>query len=152
MAAFAISVQEASGIKGKVLGTTGWRKVTQDEVNDFARATGDHQWIHIDPERAARESPFKKTIAHGYLSLSLVPVLLGELLDVQGAKMGINYGANKIRFPAPVPVGSNVRLAAEIADVEAVDGGVQLTVKATVEIEGGKKPALAAELLYRYYV
>lgn len=152
MAAFAISVQAASGIKGKVLGTTGWRTVTQEEVNDFARATGDHQWIHIDPERAARESPFKKTIAHGYLSLSLVPVLFGELLDVQGAKMGINYGANKIRFPAPVPVGSNVRLAAEIADVEAVDGGVQLTVKATVEIEGGKKPALAAELLYRYYV
>ena len=154
MASLNMSVTEAkTALKGKKLGSTEWKAVTQEQVNDFAKATGDHQWIHTDPVRAAKESPFKGPIAHGYLSLSLVPTLLvGDLVHLSGAKLVINYGANKIRFPTPVPVGGKVRLTAEATDVEEVEGGIQVTYKATLELEGAPKPALAAELLYRYYV
>jgi acyl dehydratase len=144
-------LDKAADLKGKPLGTSGWRKITQEQVNAFAEATGDHQWIHVDPVRAAKESPFKGPIAHGYLTLSVIPALLPDVLEVKGVKMGVNYGANKIRFPSPVPVGSEVRLVAEMADVEKIEGGVQLTLKATIEVKGGQKPALAAEVLYRYY-
>jgi acyl dehydratase len=138
-------------MKGRKLGTSDWRTVSYEQIQAFAKATGDHQWIHTDRERCAKESPFKVPIAHGYLTLSIVPVMFGELLDVRGVKMGINYGLNKLRYPAPVPEGSRVRLAGECADVEEIPGGVQVTVKGTVEVEGSDKPALVAELLYRFY-
>ena len=136
---------------GTDLGRTGWREVTQDRVNEFARATDDHQWIHVDPGRAAA-GPFGGPIAHGYLTLSLVIPLLGELLQVSGVSMAVNYGLNRVRFPAPVPVGSEVRLAAQVAAAEpAGPGAVQLTLDLTVEVNGGAKPACVAQALYRYF-
>jgi acyl dehydratase len=119
-------------------------------VNIFAEATGDHQWIHIDVERA-KAGPFGGPIAHGYLTLSLAPVLLAGVLRVDGVAMGVNYGANKVRFPSPVPVGSNVRLGAKLLGVEDVTGGKQVTIEATFEVEGAAKPSCVAELLFRYY-
>ena len=135
---------------GEHLGYSGYHSVTQDQVNLFADATGDHQWIHIDVERA-KAGPFGGPIAHGYLTLSLAPVLLGQVLQVDGVAMGVNYGANKVRFPAPVPVGAKVRLGAVIKEVEDVTGGLQVTVEATFEVEGASKPSCVAELLFRYY-
>lgn len=119
-------------------------------MNLFADATGDHQWIHIDVERA-KSGPFGGPIAHGYLTLSLTPILLAQVLQVDGVAMGVNYGANKVRFPSPVPVGSKLRLGATLSGVEAVAGGVQVTVEATYEVEGATKPSCVAELLFRYY-
>ncbi len=145
------SLEEVKELKGKQLGPTEWKVITQEQVNDFARATGDFQWIHTDPERAAKESPFKKTIAHGYMSLALLGGMYFEMIEVKGVKMAVNYGANKVRFPAPLPVGSSVRMAAEVAEVEPVEGGVQLTVKATLEVQGAPRPAMVAEVLFRYY-
>ncbi len=135
---------------GDHLGYSEYHRVTQEQVNLFADATGDHQWIHIDVERA-KAGPFGGPIAHGYLTLSLAPVLLAQVLQVDGVAMGVNYGANKVRFPAPVPVGSNVRIAAVLKGVEDVTGGVQVTVEATFEVEGAAKPSCVAELLFRYY-
>jgi acyl dehydratase len=135
---------------GEHLGYSDWRQVTQEQVNLFADATGDHQWIHVDVERA-KAGPFGGPIAHGYLTLSLAPVLLEEILHVSGVTMGINYGLNKLRFPSPVPVGSKVRAGATLAGVEDVSGGVQVTLTVTFEIEGGTKPACVAEILFRYY-
>jgi acyl dehydratase len=132
------------------LGYSEWHNVTQDQVNRFADATGDHQWIHIDVERA-KAGPFGGPIAHGYLTLSLAPVLLAQVLQVDGVAMGVNYGANKVRFPAPVPVGSQLRLGATIKQVEDVAGGIQVTVEAVFEVEGATKPSCVAELLFRYY-
>jgi acyl dehydratase len=132
------------------LGYSAWHNVSQDQVNRFADATGDHQWIHIDVERA-KAGPFGGPIAHGYLTLSLAPILLAEVLQVEGVAMGVNYGANKVRFPSPVPVGSNLRLGATIKQVEDVAGGVQVTVEAVFEVEGATKPSCVAELLFRYY-
>ena len=141
-----------TALAGADLGRTGWTEVTQERVNMFADATGDHQWIHVDTARAAA-GPFGSTIAHGYLTLSMVIPLFGELLKVTGTSMGINYGLNKVRFPAPVPVGAKIRLAAVIAAAELVGDGsaVQLTADLTVEVDGGAKPACVAQGIYRYY-
>jgi len=127
-----------------------WLEVAQDRVDRFADATGDRQWIHVDPVRAARDAPFGGTIAHGYLSLSLVPTLLFSVLAVTDTDAVLNYGIEKLRFPAPVPVGRRVRLVAEILAVEPVGGGVQVGFRATVEVEGGVKPAMVAHILFRY--
>jgi acyl dehydratase len=133
------------------LGYSRYLEITQDRIDLFADATGDHQWIHVDPERAA-EGPFGTTIAHGYLTLALGPELLHEVITWQNTRMGVNYGLNKVRFPAPVPVGSRVRVGAVLRGAETVgDGGVQVTLELTFEIEGGAKPACVAELLLRYF-
>jgi len=136
---------------GADLGHSGWLEITQDRVNLFADATGDHQWIHVNPQRA-RGGPFGATIAHGYLTLSLVIPLFSELLVIEGIGMGVNYGLNRVRFPAPVPVGSKIRLAAKLAEIEDVSGGaVQVVVDLTVEIDGKTKPACVAQGVYRYF-
>lgn len=125
-------------------------EITQERVNQFADATGDHQWIHIDPERAATESPYGATIAHGYLTLSLTNMFLPGLITVEQISMGINYGVNKVRFPAPVPVGSRIRVGAELSSVDEITGGVQAVITITVEVEGSPKPACVVESLTRY--
>ena len=135
---------------GEHLGYSPWMEITQETVNKFADATGDHQWIHVDPERA-RTGPFGGPIAHGYLTLSLGPALLPQTIDVKGFAMGVNYGANKVRFPAPVPVGSKLRLGAQLIDVEDVAGGVQCTIELTFEVDGNDKPSCVAQVLFRYY-
>jgi len=135
---------------GEHLGHSGWHTVSQERVDAFADATGDHQWIHVDAERA-KSGPFGTTIGHGYLTLSLVPTFIFQLLKVEGAKLVVNYGLGKVRFPAPVPSGSRVRMGGEIAAVEEVSGGLQLTLNCTFEIEGQPKPACVAEILFRYY-
>ncbi|MGH9029455.1 MAG: MaoC family dehydratase [Acidimicrobiales bacterium] len=135
---------------GKHLGYSRWHRIDQDQVNLFADATGDHQWIHVDPERA-KAGPFGGAIAHGYLTLSLAPVLLGEVLVVEGMTFGVNYGCNKVRFPAPVKVGSKVRLGAEVASVEDIEGGAQVLLDVTIESEDQKKPSCVAQVVYRYY-
>ncbi|KOV83864.1 MaoC family dehydratase [Nocardia sp. NRRL S-836] len=143
--------EELKALAGTDLGHTDWLQVTQERVDTFADATDDHQWIHVDPERAAT-GPFGTTIAHGYLTLALLIPLMGELLDVSGVRMSLNYGLEKVRFPAPVPVGAKIRLAGRVASVEDVAGnGVQLTVDFTVEIEGSEKPACVARAVYRHY-
>jgi acyl dehydratase len=136
---------------GEHLGWSDWREITQERVDQFADATDDHQWIHVDRERAATESPFGGTIAHGYLTLALVAPTLGELIHVDGVSMGINYGLDRVRFPAPVPVGSRVRAGAELVEVTEVPGGVQSKLNVTFEIENGEKPACVAEVLVRHY-
>jgi acyl dehydratase len=144
-------LEQVRELAGADLGTSGWLEITQERVNRFADATDDHQWIHVDVERAAA-GPFGGTIAHGYLTLALVIPLWSELLRVDGVGMSINYGLNRVRFPAPVPVGAKIRLRAQVISVEdASGGGVQLTAGFTVEIEHGEKPAAVAEVLYRYY-
>jgi acyl dehydratase len=144
-------LDELKAQAGADLGRTGWLEVTQERVNTFADATGDHQWIHVDQERAAA-GPFGGTIAHGYLTLSMVIPLFGELLEVRGISMGINYGLNKVRFPTPVPVGSRIRLAAALGAVEdAGVNAVQVVADFTIEVEGEAKPACVAQAIYRYY-
>jgi acyl dehydratase len=146
-------VTDMAGLKehvGEHLGYTEWREIDQDRVNLFADATDDHQWIHVDPERSA-DGPFGGTIAHGYLTLSLAAPLMSELIEVQGVKMGINYGLDRVRFPAPVPVGSRIRAGGELAEVTEVPGGLQGKLVVTFEIEGSEKPACVAEVLVRYY-
>ncbi|MFS7873481.1 MaoC family dehydratase [Streptomyces asiaticus] len=133
------------------LGTSEWIEVTQDRIDTFADATGDHQWIHTDPERAA-QGPFGAPIAHGYLTLSLFIPLFTQLLDVRGVTTKVNYGLDKVRFPAPVKVGSRIRLVARLTSVEDVPGGVQITVDGTIEVEGGAKPAAVVRSLSRFYV
>ena len=144
-------IDELKKLAGSDLGTSEWIEVTQERINTFADATGDHQWIHVDRERA-KAGPFRTTIAHGYLTLSLIPMFIHEVLVVDGVKMGINYGVNKVRFPAPVPVDSNVRLRAKLQSVEPVDnGGYQVITQCTIEREGGEKPVCVAETVARYY-
>ena len=143
-------LDELKKLAGSDLGTSEWIEVTQERVNTFADATGDHQWIHVDPERAAA-GPFGAPIAHGYLTLSLFIPLFTELLDVEGVSTKVNYGLNKVRFPAPVKVGSRIRLAARLASVEDVPGGVQIAVDGTIEIDGGPKPAAVVQSLSRFY-
>jgi acyl dehydratase len=135
---------------GEHLGSTAWRTVTQDQVNAFADLTEDHNAIHVDPGHAAG-TPFGGTIVHGYFTVSLLAPLLEELLHVEGAALSVNYGIDKLRFPAPVPVGANFRASAELAEVTEVKGGVQIRVVATVEVESSPKPALVAECLFRHY-
>jgi acyl dehydratase len=134
---------------GDVYGPSTWIDIPQEKIDGFAEATGDHQWIHTDPEKA-KSGPFGTTIAHGYLTLSLLPVASFEVVPQQGG-MGINYGLNKVRFPAPVPVGSRVRATFEVVELDEQDWGGQATMKATVELEGGDKPVCVAETIFRYY-
>lgn len=141
---------ELAAAVGKHLGYSDWLEITQDRVNRFADATGDHQWIHVDPERA-KSGPFKGTIAHGYLTMSLVNLFLPQIMEVRGISMGVNYGADKLRFPAPVKVGARVRGGGELLKVEEVKGGaVQATVRVTVEVEGGDRPGCVVETISRY--
>src|SRR5512138_754327 len=147
----AVEMKDLPGLVGKELGTSEWLEITQERVNTFADATDDHQWIHVDVERA-KAGPFGGPIAHGYLTLSLVIPLFGELLKVDGVKMGVNYGLEKVRFPHPVPVGSKIRLNAKVVSVEDVPGGTQSTFDFTVEIDGVAKPACVARTVYRQYV
>jgi acyl dehydratase len=137
---------------GTELGRSRWFDVGQDRIATFADATDDHQWIHVDPDRAARESPFGTTVAHGFLTLSLLPSMLADVLVMLDAKLVVNYGLNKVRFPAPVPAGSRVRGAIVLAKVEDEGNSTQLTLAVTVELEGGTKPVCVAEFLVRRYV
>ncbi|MCF6476040.1 MaoC family dehydratase [Nonomuraea sp. MG754425] len=151
MTVTARGLAEIKALAGSDLGRTGWLEITQDRVRAFAAATDDHQWIHVDPDRAAR-GPFGGTIAHGHLTLSLVIPLFGELLDLQGVGMSVNYGLDRVRFPSPVRVGARIRLAGRVAEVEDVPGdGVQMHVDLTVEIDGQAKPACVARAIYRHY-
>ncbi len=143
-------VEELRAARGEQLGVSDWVMIDQDRIAKFAEATGDHQWIHTDPERAA-DGPFGTTIAHGFLTLALITMLGWRVSKVEGVRMTINYGLNKVRFTAPVPVGSRVRGSFELADVADVNGGVQVTQRVTIEIEGSEKPACVAESLLRHY-
>lgn len=143
-------VAELAAAVGETLGPGPWHKVEQRQVDLFAEATGDHQWIHTDPERAAA-GPFGGTIAHGYLTLSLLPALAKELYRVEGLRMAINYGLNKVRFPAPLRVGSSVRLTAQIMSVEPAADSVQMVARMTVETDGAIKPCCVAETVTRFY-
>jgi len=145
------TMAEVPGLQGSELGSSDWYEVTQEHVNLFADATGDHQWIHVDVERATAESPFGGPVAHGYLTLSLLSTLSAQVLVVTDIAMGVNYGLNKVRFPSPVPVGSKVRLTATLTDVQEIAGGLQVTLGAVIEREGGDKPVCVAEPVYRYY-
>jgi acyl dehydratase len=144
------SIEDLTALVGTHLGYSDYLTVTQEQVNLFADATGDHQWIHVDPERAAA-GPFGHTIAHGYLTLSLVPVLLAGVLRVDGVAMGVNYGTNKVRFTAPVPVGSDVRAGATLASIDEVAGGVQVVLDVIVEVRDAPKPSCVAQVVFRYY-
>jgi acyl dehydratase len=135
---------------GQQIGYTEWQPITQDRVNLFADATDDHQWIHVDPERA-KEGPFGGAIGHGYLTLSLAPVLLNKVLTINNMKLGINYGANKVRFPSPVPVGSDLRMGVTVAGAENVADGVQVVFDLVMEVRDAPKPACVAQVVYRYY-
>jgi acyl dehydratase len=145
------SVADLKGLVGNHLGYSDYLTISQEQVNKFADATGDHQWIHIDVERA-KAGPFGGPIAHGYLTLSLGPVFLPQIFGVEGIAMGVNYGTNKVRFPAPVPVGSKLRAGVKLLAVEDVTGGVQVTLETTFEVEGAKKPSCVAEVVFRYYL
>jgi acyl dehydratase len=144
------TLAELPALTGTELGTSDWLEITQDRINLFADATGDHQWIHVGVERANRESPFGGPIAHGYLTLSVLIPLWKEVLTVTDSTMAVNYGLNKVRFPAPVQVGSKLRLTASLADVTEIAGGYQLTVAAVIEREGGDKPVCIAEPVFRF--
>lgn len=144
------SVTELAAAAGETLGHSEWVTISQEDVNLFADATGDHQWIHVDPERAAA-GPFGKTIAHGFMTLALLPRLQHQIYTVNGIKLAINYGLNKVRFPAPVPVGSRVRAQSSLVSVDDVgNGAVQATISTTVEIDGSAKPACVAESVVRF--
>ncbi|HXQ19356.1 MAG TPA: MaoC family dehydratase [Acidimicrobiales bacterium] len=143
-------IDDLQSLVGQHLGYSDWRQITQEQVNQFADATGDHQWIHVDPERA-KSGPFGGPIAHGYLTLSLVPALMGQVFAVEGVSMGVNYGANKVRFPSPVPVGAELRMGATLAGVEDVSGGVQVTLDVVLEVKDAAKPSCAAQVVYRFY-
>jgi acyl dehydratase len=135
---------------GRHLGYSDWLEITQERINQFADATGDHQWIHVDPERA-KNGPFGACIAHGYLTLSLVNMFLPQIVQVHGVKMGVNYGTDKVRFPAPVPVGSRIRGSGELVTVEEVKGGaVQATIRVTVEVEGKDRPGCVVDTISRF--
>lgn len=146
------SADDITGAVGETIGTSEWLEITQERVNTFADATGDHQWIHVDVERATKESPFGGPIAHGYLTLSLLPMLSWQTYTVENSRMGVNYGSNKVRYVHPVPVGSRIRLVAVLGSADTLaDGAVQMTVDSTVEIEGVDKPALVAQVISRVY-
>jgi acyl dehydratase len=145
------SLAELKTLVGQEVAVSDWVEITQEQVNQFAEATGDHQWIHLDVERCKRESPFGGPIAHGFLTLSLLPMLMQNSLRMTDVRMGVNYGLNKVRFPAPVPVGSRVRSRATLLSVEDIEGGAQVTWKVTIEREGGDKPVCVAESISRRY-
>lgn len=145
-----ITLQDLETAAGRDLGTSDWWTVEQKHVDLFADATGDHQWIHVDPEMAKR-GPFGTTVAHGYLTLSLLPALMAQVLSVEGARMGLNYGIDRIRFTNPVPTGSRVRLKAQLVEARRKGDGILYKVGVEVEIEGDEKPALVGEVLYLVY-
>jgi acyl dehydratase len=146
------SIAELTALTGKHLGYCEWREITQEHINEFADATDDHQWIHVDPERAAA-GPFGTTIAHGFLTLSLLVPMWSEILHFEGVRHGINYGLNKVRFPSPVPVGSRIRTGATLVSAETVaDGSLQIVVDFVIEREGFEKPCCIAQGLYRFHV
>ncbi|QMU68983.1 MaoC family dehydratase [Streptacidiphilus sp. P02-A3a] len=144
------SLAEFTAAVGTELGTSGWHTVDQHRIDLFAEATGDHQWIHVDPERA-KEGPFGTTIAHGYLTLSMIPALSKECFGVEGIRMAVNYGSAKVRFPSPVPVGSTIRATAELVSADEVAGGVQAVVRFTISGRDGGKPHCVAETITRFY-
>ena len=144
-------IGELKELVGEHLGYSDWLEITQERVNLFADATGDHQWIHVDPERA-KDGPFGGPIAHGYLTLSIGPMLAPQVCAVTGVKMAVNYGCGKVRFPSPVPVGSKLRLGAKLLGVDDVAGGAQVTMEFAFEVEGAPKPSCVAEVIFRYYV
>ena len=149
------TVDGVEGVLAKVgqhLGHSDWVEITQEQVNQFAEATHDHQWIHVDVERAKRESPFGGPVAHGYLTLSLVSALSGQIIEATGFRMGVNYGADKIRFMSPVPVGARVRASATLDEAKQFEGGVQMNLGITMEIENQSKPAMVASILFRRYL
>jgi acyl dehydratase len=145
-----VSYDDLPSKVGESLGTSDYIEITQQRINDFADCTGDHQWIHVDVERA-KAGPFGGPIAHGFLTLSLAPTLVGGLLQVSGTSMGVNYGLNKVRFVSPVPTGSKLRASGILKEVSEVSGGYQCVLEATFETEGAAKPACVAELVFRYY-
>lgn len=148
------SVEGIEGLQSIVdehLGYSEWITISQEMVNTFAEATGDHQWIHVDPERAKAESPFGGPIAHGYLTLSLGPRLLPEVLIATGFVMGVNYGTEKVRFPSPVPVGARLHMGATVREVREIEGGAQCTIELSFEVEDAPKPACVANVVFRYY-
>jgi acyl dehydratase len=145
------SIEDYATHVGEHLGWSDWMTVTQEQVNQFADATGDHQWIHVDPERA-KAGPFGGPIAHGYLTLALIPVLMAGMIQVEGVRMGVNYGANKVRFPSPLHVGAEVRLGATLAEVTAIEGGAQSVVDVTIEERDATKPSCVAQVVFRYYL
>jgi acyl dehydratase len=142
--------EELNGLVGEHLGYSPYVEITQEQVNQFAEATGDHQWIHVDVEKA-KAGPFGGPIAHGYLTLSLGPYLYPMIVDIKGFSMGVNYGAEKIRFPSPVPVGARVRLGVTLLEVTEIAGGVQLLMEFTFECEGASKPSCVAQIIFRQY-
>ena len=144
------SLDALADLVGTELGVSEWHTITQEQVHKFADATGDHQWIHVDVERA-KAGPFGGPIAHGYLTLSLGPMLLDEVVHLDGVRMGVNYGLNKLRFTSPVPVGSRVRLRVGLTGLEQIDGGAQYAMALTFEVEGKEKPACVAEAIFRAY-
>jgi acyl dehydratase len=144
------TLDDLTPLVGTELGVSDWLEITQERIDTFADATDDHQWIHVDPARA-KDGPFGTTIAHGYLTLSLIIPLWTQLLDVRDVRNKLNYGLNKVRFPSPVPVGSKVRVRGSLASVEEVSGGVQLTLDAVVECDGSEKPACVAQPVFRFY-
>ena len=143
-------LEELKRAEGETLGTSDWHRVTQDAVDAFADVTGDHQWIHVDVERA-KETPFGGTIAHGYYTLSLAPMFMEQVMSLEGFAFAINYGLDKVRFPAPVPVGSRVRAQVKLAGLDDIPGGAQIMLELTFEVEGGEKPACVAQTLARVY-
>ncbi|MDB5757057.1 MAG: MaoC family dehydratase [Burkholderia sp.] len=145
------SLAELKALVGQEVAVSDWVVISQERVNQFAEATGDYQWIHLDVERCKRESPFGGPIAHGYLTLSLLPMLMQNSVKMTDVRMGVNYGLNKVRFPAPVPVGSKVRSRTTVVSVEDIEGGAQVTWLVTVEREGGDKPVCVAESISRRY-
>ncbi len=145
------NLAELKNLVGEHLGYSDYMVIDQDRVQLFADATGDQQWIHTDPERAKAQSPFGGPIAHGYLTLSLGPVLLPQIFSVGGVAMGVNYGANKVRFMAPVPVGAKLRAGVKVLAVDEIAGGAQVTIETTFETEGAAKPSCVAEVIFRYY-
>ncbi len=148
--ALTTTMAELLGQAERKLGPTDWQAMPQDRVNQFADLTNDHNFIHVDPERA-RQTPFRGTIAHGYLTLAMLGPISQQLVKVTDARTSINYGLNKVRFPAPLPVGARFRGQGEVVEATEIDGGVQLTAAFTIEVEGASKPALVAECLFRYY-
>lgn len=152
MATVINGIEGLKALVGQHVGYSEYVEISQERVNQFAEATGDFQWIHVDPERAKKESPFGGPIAHGYLTLSLGPMLGPTIYQVSGVKMGVNYGANKVRFMSPVPVGAKLRLGAKVLAVDEIPGGVQSTMEYTFEVEGAAKPSCVAEVIFRMYV
>jgi acyl dehydratase len=143
-------LDELKQAEGEVLGTSDWHEVSQDAVDAFADVTGDHQWIHVDVERA-RDTPFGGTIAHGYYTLSLAPMFSDQVMSLEGFAFAVNYGLNRVRFPAPVPVGSRIRMTSKLARLEEIPGGAQMTLELTFERDGGDKPVCVAETVARVY-